>query len=438
MKIGVMRGRLKEFDLAQVLQVVGIGRQYTGVEVRDDIAIRGTIFVKAGKIVRVEAEGDEGRAALQKLFRRSDGEFLVYRTETPESLPEPLGALSGLVLEAVDWARTPSRPPSFAPSENTAVGLSNPLRSVLASAPAPAPAPARAPLPTSALRASASSAAARSEAPVHAEGAAAGRVVAVVSPKGGCGKTTVALNLALSLARQGRSVVLVDTDVNGDVLSSIDARSRATLGAFDLVLGNGSVDAALLDTVLPNFRILPAVGQRLPPAERLGADHSAAWRSLLAELARRVEIVIVDTPSGMFGVTHQLMAASSHVVGVLQAEQIAARSFQRFSEGIEAVPAAHRPSVAGIVVNMLQMRQDASMSVFQSACQDLPAEWLFDTSIPRHGVFLDSTQAGVPLRHLDEQAPPAIAFLFDNLAGELVSRIQLASAGARRPRQLLA
>ncbi|HEY3496964.1 MAG TPA: hypothetical protein VGK73_19830, partial [Polyangiaceae bacterium] len=221
-------------------------------------------------------------------------------------------------------------------------------------------------------------------------------------------------------------------------LSSIDARSRAMLGAFDLVLSRGAPEPALLDTVLPNFRILAAVGPRLPPAEQLGGDHSTGWRLLLTELARRNDVVIVDTPAGMFGVTHQILGGATDVVGVLQAEQIAARSFERFSEGLRALPAERRPNVAGIVVNMLQTRKDASMSVFQSACQDLPPEWLFDTSIPRHGAFLDSAHAGVPLRHLDEQAPPAIAWLFDNLAAELTSRLGLPVGGARRPRPLLA
>jgi hypothetical protein len=87
---------------------------------------------------------------------------------------------------------------------------------------------------------------------------------------------------------------------------------------------------------------------------------------------------------------------------------------------------------------MLQTRKDASMSVFQSACQDLPAEWLFDTSIPRHPVFLDSTHAGVPLRHLDDQVPPAIAWLFDNLAAEVTTRIALSAPGERKARPLLA
>jgi cellulose biosynthesis protein BcsQ len=426
MKVGVMRGTLEEFDLAQVLQVVGIGRQYTGVEVRDDVAIRGTIFVKAGKVVRVEAEGEEGRAALQKLFRRNAGEFLVYRTESPVSMPEPLGALSGLMLEATEWARSGS----FPPSETTAVGL-KPMEP-------PVEAKKRAPLPASALRGTPPTRAARSEGRAAAESAGLGRVIAVVSPKGGCGKTTVSLNLALSLARQGRTVVLVDADVNGDVLSSIDARSRATFGAFDIVLGQGSVDGALMKTVLTNFQILPAVGAHLPPPAQLSSDHSAAWQKLLSDLARRAEVVLVDTPAGMFGVTHQVLSAASHAIGVLQAEQIAARSFERFSEGLEAVAPERRPAVAGIVVNMLQTRQDASMAVFQSACQDLPPEWLFDTSIPRHPAFLDATHVGVPLRHLDDQAPPAIAWLFDNLAAEVTSRIALGSPGVGKPRPLLA
>jgi cellulose biosynthesis protein BcsQ len=340
-------------------------------------------------------------------------------------MPEPLGVLNGLMLEATEWARAGSS----ASSATAAVGL-RPVEPLLEAS-------KRAPLPTSALRGTPPTKGARSGTRSAAVTAGPGRVVAIVSPKGGCGKTTVSLNLALSLARQGRSVVLVDADVNGDVLSSIDARSRATSGAFDVLLGHASVDGALMKTVLTNFQILPAVGTPLPPAEQLARDHSAAWRKLLTDLARRAEVVLVDTPAGMFGVTHQVISSASHVIGVLQAEQIAARSFERFSEGLEAVLPERRPTVAGIVVNMLQTRQDASMSVFQSACQDLPVEWLFDTSIPRHAAFLDATHAGVPLRHLDDQAPPAIAWLFDNLAAEVTSRIALGSTGIGKPRSLL-
>jgi chromosome partitioning protein len=449
-KIGIMRGRLRDFDLAQVLQVVGIGRQYTGVEVRDDSAVFGTIFVKAGKVVRVEAEDTEGRDALFKLFEKNDGQFFVFRTETPERLPEPIGALQGLLLEAMDRASSP-RPaalsassPPFAQAESpTQVGIAPPAtgsapgagartaettpKSAVEGTGSPAPRPEPRTSSSSSLRAATSSSRAAGK---------SGRIVAIASPKGGCGKTTIALNLSLSLARQGRSVLLVDADINGDILSSIDARGRAEAGALDVLLGVASVDDALLGTVLPHFKILPAVGGQLPRAELIAADHSAGWRALLSGLTKRAEIVIVDTPAGMFGVTQQVLAASTHVVGILQAEVVANRSFSRFSEGLRGLTDEQRPEVLGIVVNMLQTKHAASLSVFQSACSDLPAEWLFDTSIPRHRAFLDSTQQGLPLRHVDDQSPPAVAWLFDNLAAEITERLKL-SPVEKKPFQLL-
>jgi chromosome partitioning protein len=269
-----------------------------------------------------------------------------------------------------------------------------------------------------------------------AKAAVAGRRLAIVSPKGGCGKTTIALNLSLSFARQGRSVILVDADINGDVLSSINSRQRAEIGVFDVLLGVAGVEEALLDTVLPHYKILPAVGGQLPRAELLAADHSAGWRALLLELGKRADIVVIDTPAGMYGVTHQVLQASTHVVGVLQAEVVANRSFSRFVEALRSMPDELRPEVLGIVVNMLQTKHAASLSVFQNACSDLPGDWLFDTSIPRHKAFLDATALGVPLRLLDEQSPPAVAWLFDNLAAEVSERLRLGSV-EKKPQALL-
>ena len=258
----------------------------------------------------------------------------------------------------------------------------------------------------------------------------------VASPKGGCGKTTVSLNVALSLARQGRSVVLVDADINGDVLSAINARQKADAGVFDVLLGIAELDDAVLDTVLPRFKILPAVGGELPRAETFYADLTEEWRRVLNDLSQRAEIVIVDAPAGMFGVAHQVLSTCTHVVGVLQAEVVANRSFSRFMETIRSMPAERRPETLGVVINMVQTRHSASLSVFQDAFGDLPAEWLFDTSIPRHPAFLDATAEGVPLRLLDEDAPPPVAWLFDNLAAEMVARLGL-EAVERRPKQLL-
>lgn len=467
MKIGVMEGQLAEFDLAEVLQVVGIGRQYTGVEVRRGTDVAGTIFVKSGKVVRVVADEAQGREAFLRLFRLADGSFYVYRMETPPELPEPIGAVDRLLMEAVSLLAAAQELPEAEPNRASGGSWEAPTRTGLAP-----PAQGSAPMAPAGLAALPAhdrgelrrppveglpvrngtpradneehSAAAelrrpsRHSAPKPRAGVSAAgvRVIAVASPKGGSGKTTVALNLALALARQGRSVILADADINGDVLSAIDARGRATAGLFDVVLGRARLDSALLQTILPEFQIVPATGPELPAPDAFLRDLTDRLRATLHELGQRAEVVIVDTAAGMFGTTHQVLAASTHVLGVLQAESVAQRSFTRFADGLASVPEPARPKVLGVFLNMLQTRHAASLGVLQSASAELPADWLFDTSIPRHPAFLEASALGLPLRQVDEDAPPAVAFLFDNLAAEVAERLAL-RAPSRRAQRLL-
>ncbi len=77
---------------------------------------------------------------------------------------------------------------------------------------------------------------------------------------------------------------------------------------------------------------------------------------LLGALAERAEVVVVDTPAGMFGTTRAILRGATHVVGVLQAEVLAARSFERFAQGLESLPEGRRPAVLGVLLNMLQQR----------------------------------------------------------------------------------
>jgi cellulose biosynthesis protein BcsQ len=440
-KIGVMQGSLREFDLAAVLQVVGLGRQYTGVELSFDGGSVGTIFVKSGQVVSARADDHDGHQAFRDLFRLPNtGNFFVFRSDTPPELPEPLGALETLLVDAVNelqsnpQAERPSVP--YASQEAiTFTGVAPPGGGApMPRAPSQAPSLAKGPslapaAPPLALlmKQRPAALAASSDGP---------RIVAIASPKGGSGKSTIALNLALSFARRGNAVVLVDADVNGDVLSAIDARDRARKGALDVIAGDARVEDALIDTVLPRLKLMPAVGPTLPDLSRTMEGSEGSWRSLFAKLAERADIVLVDTPAGMFGATAPILRAVTHVVGVLQAEVLAARSFERFYSGLAALPDAERPLVSGVVLNMLQTRHQASLGVFQEALGQLPGDWLFDTTIPRHPAFLDATHEGVPLRQLDEDAPPPVAFLFDNLAGELAERLALQKR-ERKPQRLL-
>jgi chromosome partitioning protein len=405
--VPIMEGSLKDFHLVEILQVLSVSRQFTRIELGGaDGTPMGSIFIKSGKVVQAAAGALRGKAAFAILVRRPPSSFRVYRIAMPALVPEPIGPLSSLLFEALeteDEPQAPSVSKTTPPTSRGAVPPSGPSERVDG-----APRDPR-----------------RTHSGVHAAVSAppTGCIVAVASPKGGSGKTTVALNLALALARRDHEVILVDGDVNGDVMSSIDGRSSAKAGVFDVLTGRAAPVDALRKTVIPNLQILPAVGQALPSPEVAFADYRARWRALLQALSSRAEIVVVDTPAGMFGVTHQILGACTHVLGVLQAEVIAQRSFNMFADCLQTVPEAERPQVVGVFLNMLQIAHNASVGVLERACEKLPRHWLFETSIPRNPAFLDATAAGVPLHLYDPKHPPAVSWLFDTLATEVVDRL---------------
>src|SRR5690606_21938246 len=110
-RIAVMEGELDGIDLVEILQVVGIGRQYTGVELlKADHSVLGTLFIKSGKVVSAMAGEVEGKDAFFQLFQQMSKEsrkfFHVFRMPTPEQLAEPIGSLGNMLIEALDTART--------------------------------------------------------------------------------------------------------------------------------------------------------------------------------------------------------------------------------------------------------------------------------------------------------------------------------------------
>lgn len=128
---------------------------------------------------------------------------------------------------------------------------------------------------------------------------ARGRVISVASPKGGVGKTTVASNLAVSLARSAPgSTVLVDLDVQfGDVGTALNLDPEYSL--LDVVRGPAVQDSMVLKTFLTQHETgLYAVCAPASPAE---ADTitAADVTQLLTTLASEFRYVVVDTAPGL-------------------------------------------------------------------------------------------------------------------------------------------
>nr|WP_241724256.1 AAA family ATPase [Dietzia sp. E1] len=134
---------------------------------------------------------------------------------------------------------------------------------------------------------------------ISGDASARGRVISVVSPKGGVGKTTVATNLAVGLARTAPlATVLVDLDVQfGDVASALNMDPQHTL--LDVTRGPAVQDSMVLKTFLTQHSTgLYAVCGPANPAEADAVTPADVAR-LLQTLASEFRYVVVDTAPGL-------------------------------------------------------------------------------------------------------------------------------------------
>ena len=126
---------------------------------------------------------------------------------------------------------------------------------------------------------------------------APGRVVAVIGPKGGTGKTVVSTNIAVALARTGHRPILVDADLQcGDVASALGLQPKATIG--DLARTGGTLDAEKVAGYLlehhSGLRVL-AAPLRPDEAATVGTE---LLSQVLAHLRELGDVVIVDSGPG--------------------------------------------------------------------------------------------------------------------------------------------
>ena len=174
----------------------------------------------------------------------------------------------------------------------------------------------------------------------------------MTSGKGGVGKTNIAVNLALGLARDGGRVMLLDADLgmaNVDVLLGLHARSsllnvlRGELQLEDIVINGPG-----------NLMVIPAAsGIKYLP--QLGTAECAGIVRAFSELKHRIDTLVIDTATGISECVASFCAASSEVLVVVGDEPASLR------DGIALIKLLHSEyGVARfhVIANMVQTAKE--------------------------------------------------------------------------------
>lgn len=229
-----------------------------------------------------------------------------------------------------------------------------------------------------------------------------GKVLAIVSQKGGVGKTTTAVNLAAAFARRGMRTILVDVDPQGSVRYGIGLRAgQPTPGISEYLTGERALQEVLLPTPLAALRALVAGGiadrgDHVDFARQVTAP--AVLDELFADLSERADIIVVDTPPGLGGIVRRVLEASAHAVVPLQCEPLALQTTPQILRGLQDIIATNDAlALEGMLLTMYDQGDPMSARVAEYVRASLPEDLVFDREVPRTPAVVEASAAGQPV-----------------------------------------
>lgn len=217
-----------------------------------------------------------------------------------------------------------------------------------------------------------------------------GAIIAVTSPKGGVGKTTVATNLAVALARDsGMRVVIVDLDLQfGDVSSALGMPNRHSI--TDALSKAAARDSFVLSTFLGQHE--SGVAVLAAPASPVAADHLDAARvgHLLRQLVADFDYIVVDTAPGL---DEPALAAIEQAAAIVTVTGLDVPGTRGLRTTLDMLRELHlEPQIRAVVVN--QIAPAAGMSLADAEhVLGVP----IDVVIPSRKAVALSTNLGVPV-----------------------------------------
>ncbi len=248
------------------------------------------------------------------------------------------------------------------------------------------------------------------------------RIVAVVSQKGGVGKTSLVQNLGAELANLGKLTLMVDLDPQSNLTSGwgIDPFEER-LTVYD-AMTDPELSANSVVEMRPNLYLVPATldlaGAELAFINAI--DRNTKLRKALAPIAHHFDFILIDGPPSLGFFTVNALAAATEILIPLQVHPYAYKALDQLLSIVQQVEEVNPVLMLnGITLTMYDQRNSLTAAIEESTRQRFP-ELVFKTVIPINVRIPEATLDGVSVGEYEPGSSGARAYRA--LAKEVIAR----------------
>lgn len=249
------------------------------------------------------------------------------------------------------------------------------------------------------------------------------KTIVLSNNKGGCGKTSTALNLSVVLAAKGYQVLAIDLDQQGNLsaalgadLNALDDKGNGLFRktSYRLLLDeSGDFSSYLIEECRPRLDLIPAVpddeADTLLDGQKVSPDLQLRDR---LEPARKVyDYCVIDTPPALRTPTLNALACSDLTIVPIESGMFALLGLSQLLRKIAKVRKAHMPQMLVMALSTMYVgRQTLDRQTREAVIDRFSEDLVFSTTIPRATGVNQATSVRQAVFEVAPESPAAFAF----------------------------
>ena len=248
------------------------------------------------------------------------------------------------------------------------------------------------------------------------------KIISIANQKGGVGKTTTSINLSACIATQGKKVLLIDLDPQGNATSGIGVKkSDIKLSIYETIINGEDIKKAILDTQIDNLKLCPAdiklAGAEVELVNFISRE--SRIKDAIQSIKKDFDYIIIDCPPSLGLLTLNAFTACDSVIIPIQCEYYALEGLGQFINTIELVKKHLNVSldIEGVVLTMYS-RANLCVQVAEEVKKYF-GDKVYKSFIPRNIKLSEAPSFGMPIILYDAQSKGAKSYV--DLSNEVMS-----------------